>query len=116
MHEYSLVEALLQQVEAEARSRNATAVRRIRVRIGPLAGVERRLFASAFDTCRGGTLCSGADLELADDPVAWCCEVCGARIPEGRALNCPACEWPARLTGGDALVLERVELEVLDDV
>ena len=47
MHEYSIVGALVEQVESEARQRNATYVRRIRVRIGDLSGVDPELLASA---------------------------------------------------------------------
>jgi hydrogenase nickel incorporation protein HypA/HybF len=116
MHEYSLIQALLQRVEAEARSRNASAVHRITVRIGPLAGVERELFTTAYDQCRPGTLCRDAELTITGDDVEWRCGACGARIPAGSVLTCPTCEWPARLVGGDALVLERIELEVPDHV
>lgn len=116
MHEYSLVQALLDRVEAEARALNATAVRRVTVRIGPLAGVERMLFATAFDVCRAGTLCHDASLEIGGEEIAWRCEVCGEPIGEGEELVCGNCHWPARLTGGDALTLERIELEVPNDV
>ena len=116
MHEYSLVQALLERVEAEARSRNASAVHRITVRIGPLAGVERGLFATAFELCRPGTLCGDAELTIADDDIAWRCAACGGEIPAGSVLTCPACKLPARLVGGDALTLERIELEVPDHV
>jgi hydrogenase nickel incorporation protein HypA/HybF len=116
MHEYSLVQALLQRVEEEARSRRASAVHRVTVRIGPLAGVERDLFATAYEFCRPGTLCDGAELVITGEDVMWRCAACGARIPAGSTLACPACGWPARLEGGDALVLERIELEVPQDV
>jgi hydrogenase nickel incorporation protein HypA/HybF len=116
MHEYSLVQALLNRIDAEARSHGASSVHRVVVRIGPLAGVERGLFATAFDLCREGTLCGGAELVIAGEEVTWRCEACGAGIPQGSALTCPSCGWPARLAGGDALVLERVELEVPDRV
>lgn len=112
MHEYSLVQALLQRVEEEARSRRASAVHRVIVRIGPLAGVERDLFATAYDLCRPGTLCDAAELVITREDVDWRCAACGAQIPDGTRLVCPACGWPARLEGGDALVLERIELEV----
>jgi hydrogenase nickel incorporation protein HypA/HybF len=91
-------------------------VHRVVVRIGPLAGVERNLFTTAFDLCREGTLCGGAELVITGEEVAWRCEACGAGIPPGSVLSCPSCDWPARLVGGDALVLERVELEVPDHV
>ncbi len=116
MHEYSLVRSLLQRVEAEARSRAATAVRRITVRIGALAGVEPRLFVSAYEVCRPGTVCATADLVIATEAICWRCDTCGAVIPTGDALTCPTCRLPARLSSGDALTLERIELEVQDDV
>jgi hydrogenase nickel incorporation protein HypA/HybF len=116
VHEYGLVQALMQRVEAEARIRRATAAHRIVVRIGPLAGVDRELFTGAYDLCRPGTICQDAELVIADEDVTWCCAACGAPIAAGGALTCPTCGWPARLVGGDALVLERIELEVPDHV
>jgi hydrogenase nickel incorporation protein HypA/HybF len=56
MHEFSLVQALLARVEAEAVSHGASAVHGLSVRIGALAGVEQSLFASAYGVCRRGTL------------------------------------------------------------
>jgi hydrogenase nickel incorporation protein HypA/HybF len=116
MHEYSLVRALIDRVETEARSHRATAVHRLTVRIGPLAGVERELFATAFRNCRSGTLCADAALVIRTEEAVWRCEVCGEAIPTGSALCCPTCSMPARLAGGDALILERMEMEVLGDV
>ncbi len=112
MHEYSLVQALLTRVENEAKNRHATAVHRVAVRIGPLAGVEPVLFATAFDHLIQGSICDGAALEIQREATEWRCMSCDAVIPEGEVLACPACGWPARLAGGDALTLERIELEV----
>lgn len=116
MHEYGLVQALLGRVEIEAQKRNATAVHRLSVRIGPLAGVDRDVFANAYLLCRPGTLCREAELLLTTEEADWRCDVCNAAIPSGAALVCPACLWPARLVGGDAIVLERIELEVSSHV
>ena len=116
MHEFSLVQALLDRVETEARSHRASAVHRVTVRIGALAGVERELFSKAFDLARPGTVCDRAELVVSGDDVRWSCEACGASVAPGRALVCPECGWPARLASGDALVLERIELEVPDRV
>ena len=112
MHEYALIQALLGRVETEARAHDATAVHRLTVRIGPLAGVDRDLFANAYRLCRTGTCCHEAELVLTSEEVDWRCGVCDAAIPFGAALVCPACLFPARLAGGDAIVLERIELEV----
>ena len=112
MHEYALVEALIGRVESEAHVQNASAVHRLTVRIGPLAGVDRDLFANAYLLSRPGTLCQEAELVLTTEDIDWRCAVCNAAIPFGAALVCPTCLVPARLAGGDSIVLERIELEL----
>jgi hydrogenase nickel incorporation protein HypA/HybF len=112
MHEYSLVQALLERVTQEAAAHQAVAVHRVHVRIGALAGVEADLFATAFDMLRPGTACATAELVINHEAGVWACPICAEPVPLHGALACPACGWPARLTSGDALVLERLELEV----
>jgi len=67
MHEYSLVAELVDRVEAEARKAGAVAVERIQVNIGDRAGVERELFATAFDTFKQG-ICAHAMLQIVPTP------------------------------------------------
>jgi hydrogenase nickel incorporation protein HypA/HybF len=113
MHEYSLVEALISRVEAEAKRRGALKVHGVSVRIGELAGVDPELFQTAYDTFREGTGCAGAPLALTQVPASWSCPRCGGAIPRGRALRCEACGEPARLDdGGDALMLDGIDMEV----
>lgn len=113
MHEYSLVQALVERVEAEAARRKATAVHRLQVRIGELSGVDPELFQTAYDTFREGTICAEAPLALERVAATWSCPRCGRRIARGAPLRCDDCGEPARLDeGGDALTLMRVELEV----
>jgi hydrogenase nickel incorporation protein HypA/HybF len=112
MHEFSLVRALLARVEREARQRNAVAVRRLSVRIGDLAGVERELFESAYAACRDGTLCAGAKLVVRPVHVRWACSACGTSVASRGPLTCPDCGSPARLLEGDEIVLDRIEMEV----
>ena len=116
MHEYGLVQALLERVTHEVAAHDAAAVHRLTVRIGPLAGVDRELFAEAYRLSRPGTRCEHAELLLTTEETDWRCGACGAAIAEGAALVCPTCGWPARLAGGDAIVLERIELEVTPHV
>ncbi len=116
MHEVSLVQSLLSRVENEARARHATAVHRVTVRIGSMGGVEPELFATAFDACRTGTICETAELEVVLEDTNWSCPHCGSAIATGEKLVCLDCGWPARLDRGDALILERVEMEVPDHV
>jgi hydrogenase nickel incorporation protein HypA/HybF len=112
MHEYSLVQAMVEQVEAAARARSAVSVHRLDVRVGELAGVDVDLFKTAYLTFRERTICEGAELEVSVVPVRWACERCGRDIERGHALQCPVCRRPARLVAGDELILDRIEMEV----
>ena len=114
MHEYSIVSQLLEQVDAQARQREATAIHRIRVRIGELSGVEADLLRTAYETFREHTLCAGAELEISAVPARWVCRECGREIARGEVLSCPECSVPARLAGGDEILLEQIEMEVRD--
>lgn len=116
MHEYSLVRSLLDRVDASAREHRATSVAALRVRIGEVAGVERELFASAFELARAGTCCAAAELEIVAGAARWECTSCRVEAPRGGVLRCPACGAPVRLAEGDEIVLERIEMEVPEHV
>ena len=66
MHEYSLVQAMFDQIDDAVRANRALAVRRVQVRIGRLAGVEPMLFRTAYDVYRIGTVCAEAPLAIDD--------------------------------------------------
>jgi len=112
MHEYSIVQALLARVEQEARTREARAVVALTVQIGELSGVEPDLLAAAWELIRERTLCAGAPMSIRSTPARWSCPSCGGEIRRGTALRCPECQVPARLTAGDEILLERIEMEV----
>jgi hydrogenase nickel incorporation protein HypA/HybF len=112
MHEYSIVQALVERVAAEARARHAVAVHRLSVRVGELSGVDVGLLATAYETFRERTVCERAELEVQTIPARWECPGCRRALPRGERLVCPACAVPARLVAGDEILLERVELEV----
>jgi hydrogenase nickel incorporation protein HypA/HybF len=113
MHEYSLVEALITRVEQEARRRGALKVHGLSVRVGELAGVDAGLLQTAYDTFRAGTLCAETPLTLRQVAASWSCPACRAAIPRGAPLRCDPCGSPARLDdGGDALILDGIDLEV----
>jgi hydrogenase nickel incorporation protein HypA/HybF len=66
MHEYSLVQAMFDQIGAAMRTHGALSVRRVRVRIGARAGVEPELFRTAYDVFRVRTACADAPLDIVD--------------------------------------------------
>lgn len=112
MHEYSIVQALVERVAAEARARRATSVHRLSVRIGELSGVEVDLLTTAYQTFRERTICEDAELDVHLVAARWECPACGRAIGRGDLLSCPVCVVPARLAQGDEIVLDRIEMEV----
>jgi hydrogenase nickel incorporation protein HypA/HybF len=112
MHEYSIMLALMERVEEEAASRHAVAVHSVRVRIGELSGVEPELLESAFSIVRVQTICAQATIAITRVPAQWECSRCQAPLTAGGLLQCAVCGAPARLTRGDEILLEQIELEV----
>jgi hydrogenase nickel incorporation protein HypA/HybF len=111
MHEYSIVQSLVDSVAAAVGGRDA-AVQRVDVAIGELAGVDCALLTTAFEVFREGTLCEHAALTIDRIPARWECPRCAGEVARGGFLRCPLCHAPARLAAGDEIVLQRIELEV----
>jgi hydrogenase nickel incorporation protein HypA/HybF len=112
MHEYSVVQALIERVESEARARGAFTVHRVSVRVGEGSGVDVELFQTAYATFRERTLCAQAELCVKVVPLTWGCQRCGATPIPGPVLRCSQCDSRLHLLEGDELVLDRIEMEV----
>lgn len=112
VHEYSIVQALIERVEQEGAARGASRIVRLWVRLGELSGVEPKLLATAFDTFRERTLCEGATMELDRVAASWACGRCARQVMG--ALRCDQCNAPVALVTGDEIVLSRIEMEVPD--
>lgn len=112
MHELSVAQALVEQVAGVIRQHQAGGASRIRVRVGPLAGVVPELLASAFPIAAAGSRMEGAELEFAHAPIRVRCPSCGEETEAAlNRLVCGACgDWRTRLVSGDELLLESVEL------
>jgi hydrogenase nickel incorporation protein HypA/HybF len=112
MHELALCRSLLAEVEGVAAARGAVAVTRIRLRVGPLSGVEPALLERAFLVVRAGSRAAAAALEIEALPLLVRCTACGAE--QEAALSPFACarcgDGAVRLLGGDELLVTQVEL------
>lgn len=113
MHELAVAQALVEQVDAVIRKHGASQVSRIRVRIGPLAGVVPELLASAFPLAAADSRMQHAELDLVAAPITVRCQSCGAETEAAmNRLVCGACgDWHTQVISGDELLLESVELE-----
>ena len=112
MHELAICQALLRQVLEVAEDRDCRGIGRIKLRIGPLAGVEPGLLKSAFPLVAAGTPCEGAIIEIEDIPVRVRCRICGStsqtRLNRLLCTDCGA--WRVTLISGDEMLLATVEL------
>ncbi len=113
MHEYSLVQALLRQVEGLMREQQAQRVATIKVSVGDFSGVEPELFQLAFETLVDDTPARGADLKLERVALESKCRDCGREFEIDRfRFQCPHCaSGDLMILRGEELVLESVTLE-----
>jgi hydrogenase nickel incorporation protein HypA/HybF len=112
MHELAVCQGLLSQVEEIAEREDAQSVELIRLRIGPLSGVEPELLRQAFSIARAGTIAANAELLIEDLPVKILCSQCGAysEAPPNRLLCANCGDYRTQLQSGDELLLASVEL------
>lgn len=116
MHELSVCQSLLDQVQRIASDHGADRVERIVLRIGPLSGVEGPLLRNAFPLAAAATVAEHAVLEIEPAPVRVHCITCGAETDATpNRLLCGACgDWHTRLVSGDEMLLARLELSIPD--
>ena len=112
MHEMSLVQSLLTQVEELAALSTGESIVEIRVSVGVLSGVEPELVASAFEQLAPQSGASAARLVLTAKPLRAQCSSCDQEFEmlEFR-FRCPVCASKRlRVTGGEAMVLESIRV------
>lgn len=113
MHELSICQALIEQVEQIAEEHHAIRVTDIYLTIGPLSGVEPHLLEQAFPFAAVGTVAENAQLAIDKSPIKVYCDSCGKEtIVAANKLLCGECgTWQTELRSGDEMILQRVELE-----
>jgi hydrogenase nickel incorporation protein HypA/HybF len=116
MHELSLCQSLLDQVEQIAREHGATRVDRILLKVGPLSGVEASLIQHAYPLAAAGTIAELAELVIEPSQVRVRCQQCDAETDATpNRLLCGACgSFQTRLISGDELLLAHLELTIPD--
>ncbi|AFL68454.1 hydrogenase maturation nickel metallochaperone HypA [Sulfurospirillum barnesii] len=113
MHEFSIVNALLEMCEKSAKENNATKITKVEIKIGKLSGIEPYLLESAFDTFKEEGICMGAKLEMHLQEVVIHCNVCHheATLNQNEFL-CPACQSPEiSVIDGEEMFLMHLEME-----
>jgi hydrogenase nickel incorporation protein HypA/HybF len=114
MHELSICLSLLDQVEAIAAEHGASGVSLIRLRIGPLSGVEPQLLANAYPLAAAGTIAEHARLEIDSAAIRVRCRGCGGESQASpNRLLCAHCGgYQTELLSGDEMLLASLELDI----
>jgi hydrogenase nickel insertion protein HypA len=113
MHEYSIVQALLEQCENHASAHNATKITKVVVKIGQYSGVEPHLLEVAFNTFKETTVCEGSDFVMNIQPLVIRCRQCGSLSTlEQPHYLCPSCEsGDVSVEEGEEMYLMSLEME-----
>ena len=112
MHELSVCQSLLNEVDRIAALHGARSVTEIVVAVGPLSGIEPRLLERAFHVARSGTIADRAALVFEHTTVVvWCKDCENETLVVANALLCGECgTWQVKLRSGDEMILKRLEL------
>ncbi len=101
MHEYSIVQSLLDSCEENAKENNSEKIAKVVVKIGVMSGVEPDLLKTAFDTFKEGTMCEDCEFVINIQPILVLCRSCNTKSTLSKnEYECPKCK--------------SVELDVLD--
>jgi len=113
MHEYSIVQNLLDLCEQNAAAHECTKVSKIVVKVGRLSNVEHTLLKTAFDTFKLDTIAQNAELEVIDQRVVTLCKSCGQKSEldknEFACLHCNS--YDVTIIDGEDLLLMSLEMD-----
>lgn len=113
MHEYSIVQSLLDSCEENAMANSASKVTKVTVKIGVMSGVEPELLKTAFDTFKEKTMCEDAEFILNIQPIVIKCHHCSKETTlQKLEYCCPECQSiELDVIDGEDMYLMQLELE-----
>jgi len=113
MHEYSIVQSLLNSCEDRVSMNSASKVTKVVVKIGVLSGVEPDLLQTAFDTFKEETVCDKAEFIINVQKVVIVCKDCSTESTlDKHEYKCPKCESiNIDIIDGEEMYLMQLELE-----
>jgi len=114
MHELSIAQALVEQVEAAAANEHALRVVRVVITVGALSGVDPEALRSLFPLVAEGTVTADAELAVEQVAARVRCRACGFESPvEEYFIGCSTCDSKdVELVAGRELNITSIELEV----
>lgn len=113
MHEYSIVQSLLESCEEHAKQNDSQNVTKVVVKIGVLSGVEPDLLQTAFDTFKEKTVCENAKFIINHQKVVISCLDCDSESTlDKNEFLCPKCNSSKiKVVDGEDMFLMSLEME-----
>jgi len=113
MHEYSIVQALMEQVETLVQENDAEKVIKVVVKIGKMSGVEPHLLEIAFNTFKEKTVCDDAEFIMNIQPLTLLCQECQLQSElEEISYCCPQCKsLNVKVIDGEDMFLMSLEMQ-----
>jgi hydrogenase nickel insertion protein HypA len=113
MHEYSIVQALLEQCENHVKANDATKVTKVVTKIGKLSGVEPHLLETAFETFKEKTVCDGAEFVMNLQNLVLYCNECKKESEQSEIRYlCEHCQsTDVSVIDGEEMYLMSLEME-----
>ena len=113
MHEYSIVQGIMQTVLAEAEKAKAQKVVKVSLKIGELTGVFPDSLTFCFELISKGTIAGGTALNIEKVPIMGYCPHCDKNfLIEDNHYLCQHCKNPTiELTSGRELQIDHLEVE-----
>ncbi|QSR88543.1 hydrogenase maturation nickel metallochaperone HypA [Methylacidiphilum caldifontis] len=113
MHELSLCESLVSLLEEEAYKAGFHAVKKIVLKVGPLALIEPEAMKFSFEVVSKGTVAEGAELSIEWIAVKAYCLSCQKEVlAKNIGDSCPCCGAVMILSEeGKEMKVESIEVE-----
>ena len=114
MHELSIAQALVEQVERMVLDESALRANKVTIAVGSLSGADPEALRAAFPLVAEGTAADGAELIVETVAAQVRCSACGSdSVAENYFVGCPVCgSREVELVSGRELHIQSVELEV----
>ncbi len=113
MHEYSVVQSLLEQCENITKINKVTKIIKVVVKIGVMSEIEAHLLEIAFNTFKEKTVCHDAEFIINIQPIIIRCSICNTKSKlNNKQYNCPKCQSvDLDVIDGEDMFLMQLELE-----
>jgi hydrogenase nickel incorporation protein HypA/HybF len=114
MHELSIVEALIEQVQQEVKRAGIEGkIAKLELSIGRLSGVNTDSIRFAFELLSSDTILAGTEIIIFEPKAVCRCNSCQAETEvDDLPLKCPRCSSEdVVIEGGRELLLQSIDVE-----